>query len=78
MRCSCGGRLLVTHSYNVPGTGGTGRARCDECGTVATVVHFVAKEDPGHGEGAAAIAAKLKEGRLKPRLSETEDEAPTS
>ena len=68
MKCGCGGNLKTTHSYDVPGKGGTGRARCTMCGVVFTVVRFLAREDPGHGEGAAAVARKIEDGSLTPRL----------
>lgn len=71
MKCGCGAPYRITHTYLIPGRGRTLAAICTGCERKATMVSFITKEDPKHGEGAAALAEKLRTGRAVPQVKET-------
>ncbi len=62
MRCpSCKkGTLKVTHTYSVP-SGYTQRRECDHCLVVATSTVLLTNIDPVRGQGAKAMATRLRE-----------------
>ena len=60
MKCpKCDRPLRVTHTYGAGGSAKVHRAVC-ECGAVAVIVSEIFDVDPTHGNGAAAVAAKIK------------------
>lgn len=61
MRCpKCGARLHVTHTYNVEGIGRTQRLDCRKCALVAVTKTEIVEINPGFGQGAAALAKRLR------------------
>ena len=63
MKCGkhgCTGDLYVTNTYSAGPQGSVQRCECCKCGTVHTVTKFVASVNPRYGEGAAAVAARLR------------------
>lgn len=69
MNCeNCGSKnTKVTHTFVVEGASArTQRMYCHNCGVDYAVVCFVVAKEPQHGEGAAALARKLR--GKKPRL----------
>ena len=61
MRCGCGGRLLVRHTYSA-GQAKTQDAVCDLCAMRHTLVTFSVRSDPEHGQGAYAVAERIRRG----------------
>ena len=60
MRCeSCGGRLLVTHTYVASNLCKTSRLTCEGCHLIYTKIAHVERCN-GRGEGAYAVAQKLR------------------
>jgi len=66
---NCAGRLRFTHTYSTK-NGRTSSGVCTKCRKKATMVQFIAKAEPAHGEGAAAIANKINSGELTPTIQE--------
>lgn len=65
MNCpECNKPLKVTHTYNAGGSARTHRAVCDN-GHVSVIVSEIALVDPTHGQGASALARKIKTGGWK-------------
>lgn len=71
--CENKGRIHITHTYVVPGIGRTASGKCLACGKRVSIVTFVVGEADGRGDGAAALAARMREGRARPELKETCD-----
>lgn len=64
MNCpNCNSRMTVTHSYSAGPKAYTKRLECsdEKCGTVATATLIMESVNPGYGEGAAALAKKLRD-----------------
>ncbi len=61
MICECGGRLKVTHSFDA-GRAKTATAQCLRCPKKYTLVTVIASEVHEHGNGATALARRLKNG----------------
>ncbi len=57
----CGDKLRVTNSYSTR-AGKTQRLECESCLTVATSVIVLANINPLRGQGARALARRLKNG----------------
>jgi predicted Zn finger-like uncharacterized protein len=64
MNCpKCDTQMRVTHSIRAGNDAMTQRVECPKCNTVGTVQAILVNINPGHGEGAAAIAKKLARDR---------------
>lgn len=61
MNCECGGTLKVTQTYRTP-CGKAQRLECLGCLTVYTAAVILVNRNPDRGEGAAALARRLREG----------------
>jgi hypothetical protein len=68
LKCACGGDLSVHHTYRGSDAVRTSAARCEQCGHPATIVAFVAVQSPRVGEGASAVAGRIKRGEVVPGL----------
>ena len=63
MRCpECNKTMKVTHVYEAGPKAFTRRLECPDgkCGTVATCTVVMENVNPGYGQGAAALAKKLR------------------
>jgi transcription initiation factor TFIIIB Brf1 subunit/transcription initiation factor TFIIB len=58
-KCSVG-KVKVTHTYGTD-FGFTQRCVCEGCGAVLVTKATIIKIDPTYGEGASAIARKMRE-----------------
>lgn len=59
MRCSCGGRVRVTHTFQASPAGKTQSAHCERCAKRYTIVS-VLRPNEKHGQGAYATARRLR------------------
>ena len=74
MTCErCGGRLRVMHTYKVAPHGKTQDAVCEGCRLRVTMVTFVMAKVERRGDGAYAVAKKLRNGGLQ--LAQAGEEA---
>lgn len=61
MRClKCGHDMIVTHSYDAGPGGQTQRLECSGCSCIATARTLIMATDPEYGQGAAAVARRMK------------------
>lgn len=68
MSCpKCGGRARVTHSFEAPG-GKTQRAECESCLRVLTFLTVCVGEAEERGQGAYALAKRLRLNGEAPRV----------
>lgn len=68
MRCpGCDVAASVTNTFSTP-AGTTRRGVCPQCGSTLTEVAVVAYVDPARGQGAAAVARQLIEGKASLEL----------
>lgn len=67
----CEAEVRVTHSYPIGKGMRVARGVCSGCGHRYALTTFMEEVDK-HGEGARAIASKLKNGKLKPKLEKPE------
>ncbi len=52
--------MNVTHSYDAGRGGQTQRLECSGCPCIATARTLIIATDPGYGDGAAAVARRMK------------------
>jgi transcriptional regulator NrdR family protein len=57
----CDGELRVTNTYRAGERGLTQRRQCLKCGIVATTQTVVIFVDPKPGQGASAVARRMKD-----------------
>ena len=69
MNCKCGARVKITNSYTT-GAGRTARGECQSraCGKVYTLVTIFVCEATEEGQGAYALAKRLRRRRKPPTL----------
>lgn len=69
MRCKCGAKIKTTHTYEAGG-GKTQRGECANmrCARVYTFVTVLVCEVQSEGDGAYALAQRLKQRRKPPKL----------
>ena len=58
----CSGILIVCNTYTT-GSGKTQRLECPVCLTVYTAIVVLVNSNPAHGQGAAALAKQLANGK---------------
>ena len=62
MQCTqCDGQLRTVNKYIVRGEGYTKKMKCASCGSVHTIMARVVNTNPGHGEGACALAKQMED-----------------
>jgi len=78
MRC-CGQPSKVTHSYTAGRAGRTRRSICTKCHKCFTEVIVLLATEPGSGQGAYAVAQRLRAGqaRLSVELVEKKGSQPS-
>ena len=65
MNCSkCNVRLKVTRTVTAGPVGRTQEAECPECRRTYTCVTLILSESEGYGNGAEAVAKRLKNGKI--------------
>lgn len=57
---SCGGELVVTHTYSAGSASQARTLKCRRCGQKFTQVSFLLGPANKRGEGAEAVAARLR------------------
>lgn len=63
MKCEkCSGELLVDHTYDAGAKAKTARLTCMMCGAVHVTITKIVSVDPVWGQGASAIAERMKKG----------------
>jgi hypothetical protein len=61
MKCkTCGGSLKISHTYQAGDHARTKRGVCKSCGRAFTITEVIQCEATDHGNGAYAMAQKLK------------------
>lgn len=63
MKCpKCGDSFRIVRTYSAGEAAKTHGAKCEGCGTRATIVSEIYMVDPTHGQGAAAVAQRIRAG----------------
>jgi hypothetical protein len=66
MKCiakGCDGQLKVTNTYSGGERGKAQRRQCEKCGLVVVTQTLILHVDPQHGQGAAAVARRMRDER---------------
>jgi len=71
MNCSfCQTRLRVTRTVSAGPVGRTQEAECPACKRSFTTVTLILSDSEGYGNGAAAVAKKVRNGKINLETSE--------
>lgn len=72
----CGGKIQTTHTFDAGVHGMTRRSMCPRCKRSYTLIVTIVVTEPKAGQGAFALAKKLRNGKMKVgvHLSEPEEE----